>query len=288
MKRNLLITLSLIALFAVCAICAVNLLRSITAWSGKVVRTSGQLSTKCIPIPDFEAIHASRAVKVVLAEEAPQICIEADDKLLEWVIVESDDGELEISIDPKIKSIKQMNVTVTVPVGNREIRSLRASSAARIEGDITLQSPELKIDASSSARIRASVQSGSCSAEASSNAHIDLTATGTECRFNASSAARITAAIEAESCEASVSSASKIRLSGSAERFTAQAGSAGKIDAEKLATTRASVHASSGSGINVTCSGELRAEASSGSSIRYGGDCRLEATKSSGGSIRKN
>lgn len=253
------------------------------------IKGSGTPATKEIPVPEFNAVNASRAVKVDLTQQGSRIRIEADEKLIDRVVVESVDGELRITIDPELRNIRNLEARVTVPVGQREIRTLKASSAARITGpETTLETSHLLVKASSAARIEAAVHGQSCSVDASSAAHVELGIQAPKCQLEASSAARITAdSLDAESCTARVTSAAGIRIKGQTTYFEAEATSAGRIEAEELTATRASVRATSGSGIELECTGQLEAKASSGASIRYSGDCQTEATKSSGGSIRK-
>ena len=248
----------------------------------------GQIASKEIPTPNFEALYASRGVRILLTDQPGNIRIEADEELLEQVIVKTDGNELQITVDKRINAIDKHDITITVPVAARTIRTLKAASAARIEAPgITLSSTHLLVKASSAARIEATVKAQSCQADASSAAHIGLSVEAPECRFEASSAAKIEARIDAESCTASATSAAGIDLTGVSTYFEGESNSTGKIDAGALSATRASVKASSGSGITLLCSEELDAHASSGASIRYSGDCRVNASKSSGGSIRK-
>lgn len=282
--KNLWTTLSAAALLAACIVSASCLA---TPRPPRSIKGNGNLVTKKIPIPAFDAISASRSVKVRLTEEASDIRIDADENLMEWVVVESSNGELQITIDPKVKEIRRMDVTVTVPVAGREIRRLRASSAARIEGEVTIHSPECTIEASSAARIATAVQADKCRIEASSASRIELAAVATQCRIEASSAARIIAGIQSELCEVDLSSTARIELSGRTKELSANANSAAEVRAKALDTQETAVKASSASRIEVTCSESLKAEATSGASVRYGGACRVSSNTSSGGSIRQ-
>lgn len=244
MKKLLWIILPLAAFIT--AGCLYTILLT-TPLFGEVLKDSGPLATKSIPVPEFNAIQASRGVRVILSEQASKIHIEANERLLKHVIAEVSECELRISIDPAIKNTRDMEAVVTVPISNREIRQLSASSAARIE----------------------------------------LAAVAPTCRIEASSAAKILASIQSESCRADASSASRIELSGSSKNFEAKTNSAAKIRAGALDTQCATADASSSSSIEIAATEHLAAAASSGSSVRYKGNCRLEASESSGGRIRK-
>ena len=215
---------------------------------GKNIKGSGKIVAKTVPAPDFDGIEASRAVKVVISDKVSDIRIEADDNLIDLVVVRAVKGKLEATLDQKVNNIQNGNVTITVPA-NGKIRSLDASSASKIIGETTLKAGKFSIEASSAAKIKASV--------------------------------------EAESCSLDASSASKIILEGSAGTFRADMSSASKLNAEKFSAVNASIDTSSAASASIDCSGKLTASASSGSSVRYSGDCQTSLEKSSGGSIRK-
>lgn len=215
---------------------------------GKNIKGSGKIVTKTVPAPDFDGIEASRAVKVVISDKVSDIRIEADDNLIDLVVVRAVKGKLEATLDQKVNNIQNGNVTITVPA-NGKIRSLDASSASKIIGETTLKAGKFSIEASSAAKIKA--------------------------------------AVEAVSCTIETSSASKIILEGSAGTFRADMSSASKLNAEKFSAVNATIDTSSAASASIDCSGKLTASASSGSSVRYSGDCRTSLEKSSGGSIRK-
>lgn len=235
---------------------------------GKNIKGSGHIVTKTLPAPDFDAIDASRAVKVVVSAGASDIRIEADDNLIDLVVAETRGKTLEVTLDKKASNIQNADITVTIPNGGK-IRSLKASSASKITSDATLRADRFTIEASSAAKIKAAVEAASCS-------------------IDASSASKISAEVKAATCTVNASSASKIALAGSAEDFTADLSSASKLDAEKFTAVNASVSTSSAAKADIDCSGKLTASASSGSSIGYTGGCRTSLSKSSGGSVRKN
>ena len=222
---------------------------------GKNIKGSGKIVTKTVPAPDFDGIEASRAVKVVISDKVSDIRIEADDNLIDLVVVRAVKGKLEATLDQKVNNIQNGNVTITVPA-NGKIR------------ETTLKAGKFSIEASSAAKIKAAVEAVSCTIETSS-------------------ASKVEASIEAESCSLDASSASKIILEGSAGTFRADMSSASKLNAEKFSAVNASIDTSSAASASIDCSGKLTASASSGSSVRYSGDCQTSLEKSSGGSIRK-
>lgn len=140
---------------------------------GKGIKGSGNIVTRTIDAPDFDRVDAARAVKVVITDKATgKITIEADDNIMEYVVVEAKGGRLTATIDKSVNNVSNADVTVTVPANGR-IRALDASSAARITSDVTLTADKFSIDASSAARIDAAVKSTSCTVAASSASNID-------------------------------------------------------------------------------------------------------------------
>lgn len=287
MKKFLLVTIPIVMLTAACALCAVCFARPLP--DRKEIKGSGHIVTKEIPAPEFDAISVSRAVHVILAEQGDKIRIDADDNLMEWVVVQAEDQELRITIDPEIKNVRNMEATVTVPVGNRMLCRLEASSASKIRGEeVELKSADLQVKASGAAEIETSVKARSCDIDASSAATVKAAVKAATCDIDASSAATVRAEVKAQACTADTSSAAGIVLKGGTNQFEGSSSSAGKINAAELITKCADVRASSGSSISVNCIETLKAQASSGAKIRYQGECKVEASKSSGGSIRKN
>lgn len=286
MKKFLLITIPIMMLAAACALCAVCFASPLL--NRKEIKGNGHIVTKEIPAPEFDAISVSRAIHVILTEQGDKIRIDADDNLMEWVIIQTEDQELRITIDPEIRNVRNTAVTVTVPVGNRMLRRLEASSAAKIQGkEVELKTTELQVKASSAAEIETSVKARSCDIDASSAATVKAAVKAISCGIDASSAATVRAEVKAQSCTADTSSAAGIVLKGGTNQFEGSSSSAGKINAAELVSKCADVEASSGSSISVNCTETLKAQASSGAGIRYQGECKVEASKSSGGSIRQ-
>ena len=265
MKKILLIAVLIGAMFSVSAyvVCVAAPL------FGKSIKGSGNIVTRTLPAPDFNAVDASRAVKVVISAEASDIRIEADDNLIDLVVAETKGKTLIVTLDQKVNNIQNADITVTIPANGGNIRSLKASSASKITSDVTLRADKFLFDASSAAKIDVSIKAQSCAVAASS-------------------ASKINASVDAVSCSVEASSASKITLKGSAAKCTADLSSASKLSAGEFVVAECSVNTSSAAKAVVNCTERLHADASSGSSIRYSGDCRTSINKSSGGSVGRN
>lgn len=256
--------------------------------SHKSLRGSGTLVTRTVEVGKFDGVQVSRAIRVdIRAAKAGEVFVEADDNLMEWVVVEVVDGMLKIGIDKSVQNLSDHHIKVTVPYSER-IGRLKASSAARIVCDLPLKARKVALKTSSAARIEAAAEAAECSAEASSASRIDVRFKADECELEASSSAHIVADVTAVECGIDLSSASKLELNGSADRCDADLSSAATLAAGRFEVGKAHVETSSGSSARIRCTETLKAEASSGSSIRYSGGCNVDSRTSSGGSVRKN
>lgn len=178
---------------------------------GKGIKGSGNIVTRTIDAPDFDRVDAARAVKVVITGKATgKITIEADDNIMEYVVVEAKGGRLTATIDKSVNNVSNADVTVTVPANGR-IRALDASSASNID---------------------AAIETGSCTVGASSASKITLKGSADKCSINMSSAAKLSAAeFTVADCSVDTSSAAKATVnctgklraeasSGSSIRYT--------------------------------------------------------------------
>lgn len=234
------------------------------------IRGNGHLVTRTVSVQPFDAVSASRYVKVVLTSGTPgRLTIEADDNVIDYVVANVEKGELKIGIDAKINTVKNIHVTVTVPTDGR-IESLEAEIVAEIwTRDIILTGTEVQFDASSYAQIDAVVH---C----------------TRFEAHASSAASIRADLVADLCKTKASSAAKIFLEGTARTSEADLNSASKLEASELVSASWHIDASSAAKARIHCTQTLDAEASSGASIVFSGDCTASTHASSGGSIHRS
>lgn len=91
---------------------------------GKGIKGSGNIVTRTIDAPDFDRVDAARAVKVVITGKATgKITIEADDNIMEYVVVEAKGGRLTATIDKSVNNVSNADVTVTVPANGASAHS---------------------------------------------------------------------------------------------------------------------------------------------------------------------
>lgn len=269
MKKILLIFVILGALASVAG-CILGLSASEVLASPNRINGSGNLIDRTIPAPDFETVSSACGVTVLITDDnTDRIRIEADDNLMEYVVVEERQGTLRVALDQGRKgarSVSNAHVTVTVP-SNGKIRALKASSASQIVCRTALGADDFSIETSSAAKVEAAVKAGKCS-------------------LDASSASKIVAALDVEECRADASSAAKITLSAKPPNSVPTSARPPSFRPTNSTPRRARSTPRAAPKPRCTGSGTLRANASSGSSIRYSGDCSTHLSKSSGGSIR--
>ena len=138
---------------------------------GKNIKGSGHIVTKTLPAPDFDAIDASRAVKVVVSAGASDIRIEADDNLIDLVVAETRGKTLEVTLDKKASNIQNADITVTIPANGGKIRSLKASSASKISAEV--KAATCTVNASSASKIALAGSAEDFTADLSSASKLD-------------------------------------------------------------------------------------------------------------------
>ena len=249
------------------------------------VKGSGRIVTRMQEVPACQAFEAARSVDVIVTgTESRTARIDADDNLIDKVIVTVEEGKLKVGIDRSVKDLRDCHVSVTAPHPDG-LRSLVANSAAQIRCKQPLTAAKTKLSASSAARIVAAVEATECKIDASSAAMIEATVKATDCDIETSSASQIEATVNAAKCDIAASSASKIEIEGTAQECEADLSSASKLTAKNFAVQHYDIETSSGSSARIRCTERLQAKASSGSLIRYSGRCETRISKSSGGSV---
>ena len=160
MKKILLIFVILGALASVAG-CILGLSASEVLASPNRINGSGNLIDRTIPAPDFETVSSACGVTVLITDDnTDRIRIEADDNLMEYVVVEERQGTLRVALDQGRKgarSVSNAHVTVTVP-SNGKIRALKASSASQIVCRTALGADDFSIETSSAAKVEAAVK----------------------------------------------------------------------------------------------------------------------------------
>ena len=101
---------------------------------GKGIKGSGNIVTRTIDAPDFDRVDAARAVKVVITGKATgKITIEADDNIMEYVVVEAKGGRLTAPLAQSVNNVSHAAVSGTIHKGVRKVHRLHQKP----HGDVT-------------------------------------------------------------------------------------------------------------------------------------------------------
>ena len=129
------------------------------------IKGSGNLVTRTVTVPAFDAVQVSRGIHTIIKNtDSNEVEVKADDNLLDKVTVQVEESTLKISIDKSVKELANHHVTVTVP-HNARIGKIDANSAACVVCEAPLTAKNVELDASSAAKIEATVYADKCEAE---------------------------------------------------------------------------------------------------------------------------
>lgn len=252
------------------------------------IKGSGNIVSKEVSVEAFEGIHASRAIKVDLVEgTAGKLTIAADDNLIEWVKASVSNSVLHLTIDNEVRSIQNIHVTITVPTDGR-LGSLKATSAAEIEGKVRIVKKNVEVKASSSGEVKADIVAEKCTIEASSAGEYEGEVKSNFCHAEANSSGEIEMTLTTQKCHINSSSAAEITVKGAALDAKLNASSAADVLGAHFAVKSCHADASSAGEIAICCLEEFKGNASSAGEIRVYGECEnFSRSTSSGGSIIK-
>lgn len=253
--------------------------------SGKIIEKEITLSQK------YNHIAASMAVNVIIEDRNDdKVVIKADDNVMKYVVCKVENGKLIAKFSDEVGSVSNTSVHIYLPTKG-EIKQVEASSSANVGIYKMITTPTLALSASSAAEIYIRAEVKDLKIGATSAAKINgsfKSSNSTE--IDASSAAKIDITLLGKEVECDVSSAADVRLNGTAEKFEADASSSADIDAADFVAAVVEAEASSGADIDIHVNKQLDAKTSSGGRVRYKGAVATSAisTRSStGGSVKQ-
>jgi len=203
------------------------------------VKGNGNVQTEVRNINEsFSSIHVSRGLDVYLTQSDNQsIEVEADENLLDIIVVEVENDELKITTTDNIANSKAQKVMVSF----KDISGITSTSGSDVYSTNTITAEELKLKTTSGSdmEIDVNVQSLVCSSTSGS----DLEVSGKTSKLNAeaTSGSDINAGdLLAENSTVKASSGASITVNSS-KALTAKANSGGDItyygNPEKLDTS---------------------------------------------------
>lgn len=188
--------------------------------NGNVTTTDRELNSS------FNAIEVSRGLDVYLTQgDTEGIRVQADDNLQEIIIVEVENGVLNIYADENIGSAASKKVMVNF----KNVNKISTSSGSDVISTTMITANDLEIYTSSGSDVELEVDVENLICQSSSGSDIKLSGTTTTFRADASSGSDIKAAkLKAVKTKAEANSGADITVNTSKE-LTANANSGGDI-----------------------------------------------------------
>lgn len=238
MKRLLILSLFGVIIFSSC--------REVF---GKRIRGNGAVKTESRSVGQFNSVHVSGSIDVYVRQDSiTSVKVEADENLLEYVIVENDGGTLEIHQKQGI-NLKPSR-SIKVYVSGNAFRHFKASGACDIFGENKITSDE-KIS-------------------------IDL-----------SGASDIKMELKAPGVDAELSGAGTITLRGETKDFTVDGSGSTDIKCYELLAENVNVKLSGAGDAQVFASVKLDVKVSGAADIKYKGNPVISQQVSGAGGVKK-
>lgn len=172
---------------------------------------SGHMAAEVRDLRDFNSLDVNSVFQVeVTAQNDFHVEVEADDNLLPFIKTEVRNGELQISLEKKVKTSNPLRVRIGMP----NVERLEASGASKVNL-ANLKNTELTLDTSGASRIEVSGETGELTVDVSGATQVnaaDLKAVNAN--VDASGASRVSVNVSGE-LRSEASGASNISYSGS-------------------------------------------------------------------------
>jgi hypothetical protein len=217
--------------------------------TGKRVNGNGVVKSETRSVGSFSSVDVSGGIDVYVKQDSvASVRVEADENLLEYVHINTDNGTLEIKEERgfNLQSSKGIKVYVSGP----SFKHFEASGACGIYS-------ENKI---------------------SSSNDISMNATG---------ASSITMELHAPNVKADLTGASHIRLNGETKTFSADGSGASGLKCFELMTEETDVEISGASHAEVFASVKLDLHASGASTVKYKGNATVKQDTNGASSVSK-
>lgn len=222
---------------------------SISAQNYKNVKGKGSEITKTVTTAEYDEISVSGSFFVTLIEGTEgTITINAEENLMEYIIVEVKDNALHIRPEKgyNISASKGNEIEVTVPI--YKISSVSLAGSGDVISNFMMESPTLKVNLAGSGDIKLG--------------------------------------IVADTIETHLSGSGDIEFKGKAINFNANLAGSGDIEADELEAENSKVSIAGSGDIELFCTNYLEARVSGSGDIVYKGNPKKVDTKISGsGSI---
>ena len=217
--------------------------------AGERVRGSGNVISENRNETGFNRLDVSGAIDVYIKQDSStSVKVEADDNILQYVIVNSSGSTLEIHTEHNVRLKPSHKIKVYVT--NPDYKELSVSGASSIRSENEISSTDAL--------------------------HIEITG-ASEGRLE----------LNAPKVSVNLGGASNANLRGRTKDFEGDASGASEIRGFDLLSENANVEASGASHIEVFASVRLEGQSSGASSVNYKGNAQVNVNKSGASSVNK-
>ncbi|HKC36758.1 MAG TPA: head GIN domain-containing protein [Chitinophagaceae bacterium] len=220
-----------------------------TEIAGRRVRGSGHVISENRTASGFNGIEVSGAIDVYVKQDSTtSVKVEADDNILQYIVVQTEGSTLEIYTEGHIR-LRPSN-KIKVYVSNLQYKDIQVSGASSVRSENEITSTDM----------------------------LDVSLSG-------ASEGRIE--VNAPKVSVNLSGASNANIKGKTKDFEGGASGASEIRGFDLLTENADVDASGASSIEIYASVKIGGQASGASSVNYKGNAQVNVEKSGASSVNK-
>lgn len=255
----------------------------------ETIRVSETISTREYNFRDISALEVATDFKayVTFSETEERVRIQANDNLFERINVKQQGGKLTVKLDNNLslRGKEVLNLFITA----RSISNFRASSDASIFLDSPLEAKNVSIRLSSDAYFQGDITSDDFRLEASSDSEALLYATAIEGDMDLSSGAKLEGELDLDFCSLNLSSDSTMDFMGAIKELDARLSSDSKLRDYGLEVEDLKISLTSDSDAYLTVSNTIDVTANSDARLFYKGDAEIirQVLSSDGQVIKK-
>lgn len=253
-----------------------------------VISGNGITEEKSISFdPDYRELSVAGGITVLLSPTiGREAAIVADQQVMQYVSVTQSGGKVRVCYNPSVNVRSKIKTIITLPMSG-VLEAVKVSSASTLHADNVMQARSLRVECSSSAAVKARVETADLNIIASAAANCEISGRCDRGTITASSSAKYSGELTVGELSVNISSAANCVVRGRADQLTVDANSSGVFDGTDLRAAKVFVSASSAASAKVWAVEELGVSLSSAATAIYKGEPRLVSQEISGGASLK-
>lgn len=231
-----------------CALLA-SLLLSSCLFNGRRVKGNGKIMTETRDVQRADRIKLTASMNVVLSKGLTAVKVEGDENLLQYIIVQEEDGWLTISVKKGIRfyNSNRLSVYVTTPA----IKQVSITGSGDVTSDEKFESDQ-------------------------------------EVAFSVSGSGNIDVPVHAPVVSARVTGSGNIKASGETRNLNLQLTGSGNFEGQALKSENAEVKVTGSGDADVYADNKLKATILGSGSVQYAGNPAIEKKIVGSGRVSKN